>query len=119
MSKTPWPAGLRPVMNVGHAHHECDGTVDRQSPCAPRSIRACRLGSSPASSMGRRIFQSTPSQPMIRTLLGIAGAGYQLQGGGTGMRAWEVERPGPVDSAPLAFVERDVPEPGPGEVRVE
>jgi propanol-preferring alcohol dehydrogenase len=35
------------------------------------------------------------------------------------MRAWEVERPGPVDSAPLAFVERDVPEPGPGEVRVE
>src|SRR3712207_5964530 len=51
MSKTPWPAGLRPVMNVGHAHHECEGTLDRQSPYAPRSIRLARLGSSPASSI--------------------------------------------------------------------
>jgi alcohol dehydrogenase, propanol-preferring len=34
------------------------------------------------------------------------------------MRAWVVERPGPVDSRPLAWVERPVPDPGPGEVRV-
>lgn len=34
------------------------------------------------------------------------------------MRAWVVRRPGPVDGGPLALVERDVPTPGPGEVRV-
>jgi propanol-preferring alcohol dehydrogenase len=34
------------------------------------------------------------------------------------MRAWAVGRPGPIDSGPLALVERDRPEPGPGEVRV-
>ena len=35
------------------------------------------------------------------------------------MRAWVVERPGPIASSrPLRLVERDVPEPGPGEVRV-
>ncbi|MGH2737153.1 MAG: zinc-dependent alcohol dehydrogenase family protein [Actinomycetota bacterium] len=34
------------------------------------------------------------------------------------MKAWEVTRPGPIDSGPLSFVERDVPEPGPGEMRV-
>jgi propanol-preferring alcohol dehydrogenase len=34
------------------------------------------------------------------------------------MRAWVVRRPGPVDGGPMAFVERPVPEPGPGEVRV-
>lgn len=34
------------------------------------------------------------------------------------MRAWSVERPGPVREGPLALVERPVPEPGPGEVRV-
>jgi propanol-preferring alcohol dehydrogenase len=34
------------------------------------------------------------------------------------MRAWIVERPGPVDGGPLALVERPVPEPAPGEIRV-
>ncbi|MFC4008681.1 zinc-dependent alcohol dehydrogenase family protein [Nonomuraea purpurea] len=34
------------------------------------------------------------------------------------MKAWVVERPGPMASRPLALVERDVPEPGPGEVLV-
>jgi propanol-preferring alcohol dehydrogenase len=35
------------------------------------------------------------------------------------MRAWIVDRPGPIDSGPLAWVERPVPEPGPAEVRVQ
>ncbi|SDJ75369.1 alcohol dehydrogenase, propanol-preferring [Nonomuraea maritima] len=34
------------------------------------------------------------------------------------MRAWVVERPGPMASGPLALVEREVPSPGPGEVLV-
>jgi propanol-preferring alcohol dehydrogenase len=34
------------------------------------------------------------------------------------MRAWVVRRPGPIDGAPLALVERPVPHPGAGEVRV-
>lgn len=34
------------------------------------------------------------------------------------MRAWIVEEPGPIESKPLAQVEREVPEPRPGEVRV-
>jgi len=34
------------------------------------------------------------------------------------MRAWIVDRPGPVDENPLRLVDRPVPEPGPGEVRI-
>ena len=34
------------------------------------------------------------------------------------MRAWVVDRPGPLATGPLQLVERSVPEPGPGEVRV-
>lgn len=34
------------------------------------------------------------------------------------MRAWVVRRPGPVEEGPLALVDRAVPEPGSGEVRV-
>ena len=34
------------------------------------------------------------------------------------MRAWVVRRPGPIESDPLAVVERPVPAPGAGEVRV-
>jgi propanol-preferring alcohol dehydrogenase len=34
------------------------------------------------------------------------------------MLAWEVERPGPVDDRPLRRVEKDVPVPGEGQVRV-
>ena len=34
------------------------------------------------------------------------------------MRAWIVERPGPVDGHPLSLVEREAPVPGPGQVRV-
>jgi len=34
------------------------------------------------------------------------------------MRAWVVAQPGPIDGGPLRLVERDVPEPGPGQVRV-
>jgi len=35
------------------------------------------------------------------------------------MRAWEVVQPGPIDAHPLRLVEREVPVPGPGEVRVD
>jgi alcohol dehydrogenase, propanol-preferring len=34
------------------------------------------------------------------------------------MRAWVVDNPGPVASGPLRLTERDVPEPGPGELLV-
>ena len=34
------------------------------------------------------------------------------------MRGWAVEQPGPIDSHPLLALERPVPEPGPGQVRV-
>ena len=34
------------------------------------------------------------------------------------MRAWVVDRPGPMATRPLRLVERPVPEPGPGQVRV-
>ena len=34
------------------------------------------------------------------------------------MQAWVVRHPGPIDSGPLRVVEREVPEPGPAEVRV-
>jgi alcohol dehydrogenase, propanol-preferring len=34
------------------------------------------------------------------------------------MRAWVVDKPGPVASRPLRLTERDVPEPGPGELLV-
>ena len=35
------------------------------------------------------------------------------------MRAWEVSRPGPIDDGPLRLADRPLPEPGPGEVRVD
>ena len=35
------------------------------------------------------------------------------------MRGWAVIKPGPVDGEPLQLVERRVPSPGPGEIRVE
>ena len=34
------------------------------------------------------------------------------------MRAWVVDRPGPVDGGPLRLVDRPEPEPGPGQIRV-
>jgi propanol-preferring alcohol dehydrogenase len=34
------------------------------------------------------------------------------------MRAWVVHQPGPMPSGPLRLVERDVPEPGPGELLI-
>ena len=34
------------------------------------------------------------------------------------MRAWTVDRPGPVDGGPLRLVERPDPVPGPGELAV-
>jgi propanol-preferring alcohol dehydrogenase len=34
------------------------------------------------------------------------------------MRAWEVVKPGPIDSGPLRLVDRAVPEPDPGQLRV-
>lgn len=37
---------------------------------------------------------------------------------GDTMTVWAVDRPGPADSGPLRRVERAVPEPGPGQVRV-
>jgi len=33
------------------------------------------------------------------------------------VKAWTVNKPGPIDSGPLELVDKDVPEPGPGEVR--
>jgi alcohol dehydrogenase, propanol-preferring len=36
----------------------------------------------------------------------------------TTMRAWQVARPGPVDSAPLEFVDTPIPRPGPAELLV-
>ncbi|HXW79909.1 MAG TPA: zinc-dependent alcohol dehydrogenase family protein [Acidimicrobiales bacterium] len=35
------------------------------------------------------------------------------------MRAWEVARPGPAGTGPLRLVERPVPSPGPGQLRVK
>lgn len=35
------------------------------------------------------------------------------------MRAWVVDRPGPISTGPLRLIEREPPEPGPGEVRVQ
>ena len=35
------------------------------------------------------------------------------------MRAWVVDHPGPVATGPLKLVERQVPDPGPGEIRVK
>jgi propanol-preferring alcohol dehydrogenase len=34
------------------------------------------------------------------------------------MRAWAVKTPGPIDSGPLVQVTRDVPDPGPGQIRL-
>jgi propanol-preferring alcohol dehydrogenase len=34
------------------------------------------------------------------------------------MHSWVVHRPGPIDDGPLRRIERDLPEPGPGQVRV-
>ena len=34
------------------------------------------------------------------------------------MKAWEVVEPGPIDGGPLRLVDRPVPEPGPGQIRV-
>lgn len=34
------------------------------------------------------------------------------------MRAWIVDRPGPIETGPLRLVDRPIPEPGPGEARV-
>jgi len=34
------------------------------------------------------------------------------------MQAWVVDRPGPIDSGPLARLEREIPEPGPRQVRL-
>jgi propanol-preferring alcohol dehydrogenase len=41
-----------------------------------------------------------------------------VSGHGGRVRAWVVQRPGPIDTGPLRAVEREEPEPGPGEVRV-
>ncbi len=35
------------------------------------------------------------------------------------MRAWVVDRPGPIDSAPLVRVDREPPAPGPGQLLVQ
>lgn len=37
---------------------------------------------------------------------------------GSAMKAWVVDRPGPMATGPLVAVDRPVPEPGPGEIRV-
>src|SRR4030095_7826783 len=45
-------------------------------------------------------------------------AGVTGVGSGGAMKAWVVDRSGPITTGPLAPVERPVPEPGPGEIRV-
>ncbi len=40
------------------------------------------------------------------------------EGTAPSMRAWVVDRPGPIDASPLSAVERPVPVPGPGQVRL-
>jgi alcohol dehydrogenase, propanol-preferring len=35
------------------------------------------------------------------------------------MKAWAVIKPGPIDSEPLRMVDRPIPEPGPGQVRIK
>jgi propanol-preferring alcohol dehydrogenase len=35
------------------------------------------------------------------------------------MRAWVVRQPGPIDTGPLVLIDRDPPEPGPGEIRIQ
>src|SRR6266540_205794 len=67
MSHTSWSSGSTPVRNEGHADHECVGMVERNTPFAPRSMSAWRLGRAPASRSGSRIRQSAPSQPISRT----------------------------------------------------
>jgi propanol-preferring alcohol dehydrogenase len=37
---------------------------------------------------------------------------------GTTMKAWAVSTPGPIDSGPLVPVEREIPEPGPRQIRL-
>ncbi len=34
------------------------------------------------------------------------------------MRAWVVDRPAPIDKGPLKLIDRDIPVPGPAQVRV-
>ena len=41
-----------------------------------------------------------------------------LQSSALGVKAWPVTTPGPIDSGPLAAVDRPVPEPAPGQVRI-
>ena len=36
----------------------------------------------------------------------------------TSMRAWVVETPRPIEASPLALIEREIPTPGPGQVRL-
>lgn len=45
-------------------------------------------------------------------------ANRAVAGEDQGMKAWEVARPGPLATGPLEFVDKDVPEPGPREIRV-
>ena len=35
------------------------------------------------------------------------------------MKAWAIESPGPIDSSPLRSVSRAIPQPGPGQIRVQ
>lgn len=48
----------------------------------------------------------------------IASDAQATEGAAASMRAWVVGTPGPIDAGPLARVERAVPIPGPGEIRV-
>ena len=55
---------------------------------------------------GRRIEAAGTRRPTLKAMCAAR------------MQAWAVERPGPVDGGPLDRVERDVPEPAVGQVRV-
>jgi len=52
------------------------------------------------------------------TRLGAPETGPTLAPMAARMQAWAVERPGPVDGGPLVRLDKDVPEPGPGQVRL-
>ena len=48
----------------------------------------------------------------------LPGATLELDWYDAAMRAWVVDKPGPIDSGPLLLVDMEIPEPGPGQVRL-
>jgi alcohol dehydrogenase, propanol-preferring len=71
--------------------------------------------------MHARVTRELESASKQRGKDGLSSEFVLLEGSMSGtrqMRAWVVDRPGPVTGQPLELVQRPVPEPGPGQVRV-